>query len=181
MCSWQPTHYSCKVLKYNYSSEDDADQDESVVHVGDAILTSLRQEVASALATLTDRSWSGTAAAFPCPLCPFRSFDRKLRLIAHVRTFHDALHQYCCSGTKQLKIVAALYDSDQMKCVSSVSFLTRSAVILRKTVQPSLDPSCNFVDKLIGLVLTSSGPEYRSVHRLASLPSSMQAFDCLKQ
>jgi hypothetical protein len=42
-----------------------------------------------------------------CRLCPFRGFSQRDRLLHHVVTYHTELKQYCCSGTKQLKALAA--------------------------------------------------------------------------
>jgi len=43
---------------------------------------------------------------YKCELCPFRTFDRKSRLMDHVSGYHHAQCQYVCSGTKQLKVLS---------------------------------------------------------------------------
>jgi len=43
---------------------------------------------------------------YKCELCPFRTFDRKSRLVDHVSGYHNAQCQYVCSGTKQLKVLS---------------------------------------------------------------------------
>lgn len=40
-----------------------------------------------------------------CRLCPFRGFAQRDRLRDHVVTYHTERKQFCCSGTKQLKVV----------------------------------------------------------------------------
>ena len=98
--------------------------------------------------------------AFRCTLCPFRSFNRLTQLADHVEHYHTAENQFVCSGTKQLKIILAIYESDCVKREHGCDFLFRSSLLLRSQVQPLLPSKNNHIDKAIRLVFTSAGPVY---------------------
>ena len=79
----------------------------------------------------------------------------------HLLHYHDRAHQYVCSGTKQLKVIAALWDHDTMIGSEGHSgYLRRSADILRKSLVPGLSADVNAIDKQIRLAFTKDGPVY---------------------
>ena len=65
-----------------------------------------------------------------------------------------------CSGTKQLKLLCALFDYDQVDCVPGSNYLHCSAVILAETIMPPLRSEINEIDRHIRLVLTEEGPAF---------------------
>lgn len=113
---------------------------------------------------------------YACPLCPFRRFARKSRLVQHIRVHHTARRQYVCSGTKQMKVVAALFDDDRLIGRPLKNhFLERSAAILRRSVQPPLSGRDNPIDKRIRLCLEGDGPHYRALEAIADDPAYRRA------
>ena len=96
-----------------------------------------------------------------CPACPFRMFNRKDQLRTHMQRHHTRKQQFCCSGTKQLRIVLALHDADQLLGkTKETNYLQRSAELLRASVKPNLSPSRNAIDRNIRLLLDSHGPRF---------------------
>jgi hypothetical protein len=78
----------------------------------------------------------------------------------HVAVHHCQRKQYVCSGTKQLRIILALYDADCMLRQQEFEYLHRSACLLRQQVWPELNAARTSIDKEIRLLLTCSGPKY---------------------
>jgi hypothetical protein len=138
--------------------------DESVVHVGDSILRMLQEEVADALRALKKRQkGSACDTSSRCALCPFRVFcggGHKGRLQTHIQQYHTAGVQYCCSGTKQIKIIASLHDHDVSTGKPKGQYLRRSAEILHSSVKPTPPESVNAIDAHIPLVFTDAGPQF---------------------
>ena len=98
-----------------------------------------------------------------CPLCPFRRFLRGDRLLRHVELHHVARCQFVCSGTKQMRVVAALYDNDVLTGRELRSrYLERSASIIARSVVPPLSGAQNRIDKLVRLCLEDDGPHLRN-------------------
>ncbi|CAE7704017.1 unnamed protein product, partial [Symbiodinium necroappetens] len=100
-----------RIMLLQESSDDEGgdpeeELDESLVQVSDTLLRSMELEVSRQLKT--------TSSAKKCPFCPFRTFQKNSRVQSHVRRYHAVGRQFVCSGTKQLKIVAALFDDDQI-------------------------------------------------------------------
>ncbi len=141
--------------------------DEGTVNPGDALLILLGNEVSEFSRDLRKDRPKTKRSNFSCSLCPFRDFKTKRRLQAHVKNYHDRRHQYTCSGTKQLKIITALYDDD---CISAItkkaSYLARSAALLRNVVKPPVPGNVNIIDKHLRLVLSADGPTYANVRRV---------------
>ena len=137
---------------------------EGEVRPGSQLMQALEKEVAETRGSLRPGQLRGCGLARSCPLCPFRSFGFKQlgRLQDHMAKHHTQQKQFCPSGTKQLKLVLALYDNDQL-CgrQGAASYLARSAAILRTTVKPPIPATILRIDKIIRLVLTEHGPEYR--------------------
>ena len=101
------------------------------------------------------------ATTIRCPACPFRMFKRRDQLRTHMQRHHTQKQQFCCSGTKQLRIVLALHDADQLLGkTKQTNYLQRSAVLLRASVKPNLSRSRNSIDRNIRLLLDSKGPRF---------------------
>ena len=138
--------------------------DESVIRVGDELLCLLKREVEQNRRLFSKRAHTSDNARAPCPMCPFRAFQRKDRLLEHLNHKHCEGRQYVCSGTKQVKVIAALYDDDRLSGDQLRSqYLARSAALLREHVQPPLPDNHNDIDKQIRLVLSEKGPIYVNV------------------
>ena len=90
----------------------DVIEDDAVINVGDQLLSLLEAEVNRTLETLSKRTRASSQTRFDCNFCPFRSFREKGRLVTHLRLHHTRREQYCCSGTKQVKVITALWDND---------------------------------------------------------------------
>ena len=128
----------------------DTEENEAIVHVGDELLDLLRQEVSRAIKS--PKLVSGGSRS-RCPLCPFRSFT-KGRWSAwgkHIHDHHDERHQFCASGTKQIKVILCLFDHDRLTGVKGSNYLVRSAEIMRRSVNPELPANCNGIDRHIRL------------------------------
>jgi hypothetical protein len=165
---------SLSILNYDAdSSDDDAcdlnqlnathPDDESVVVVGDKLLSLLRNEVkqVSKLRKFTPPDH--------CPFCPWRRFQHRAdRVRHHISTYHVASTQYCCSGTKQIKIIIALYDNDVFLQQAPCNLLRRSAAILRQSVHPGLDSSRNDIDRYIRLVIDNNGVNFVNAESVVS-------------
>ncbi|MBE0526884.1 MAG: hypothetical protein IH631_08070, partial [Candidatus Thorarchaeota archaeon] len=134
--------------------------DESVVIVGDKLSAYLKTEVKNVHEMRT------FSPSDQCPLCPWRRFPHAwsgtsaTRLRSHVARYHVPKTQYCCSGTKQLKVVMSLYDNDVLLQQAPCNLLQRSATILRKTVVPGLDHSQNHIDRHIRCILDGKGVKF---------------------
>ena len=131
--------------------------------VSDGILTMLCQETKEVLEDPRKMS-SRVDGRRLCPLCPFRSFAQLRQLRTHVEKHHVESNQYVCSGTKQIKVILALYDHAASSQMPACDLLQKSASLLRSTVTPPLNHRINHVDKHIRLVLDAAGPRY--VNRL---------------
>ena len=117
--------------EYASCGEEGEDDDGApvTVTVGDTLLALLKQEKD---AVATSCTFPSHGRKFRCPLCPFRAFQSPERARVHVRTYHNARCQHCCSGTKQLRCALALFDHDQiMGGGLRASYLRRSAEHIR--------------------------------------------------
>ena len=134
--------------------------DEAIVVVGDKLLALLKSEVA-ATKRLTKFS-----PVDRCPLCPFRRFPHRFagasatRVRQHMTTYHVPSTQFCCSGTKQLKVVIALYDNDILMRQVPCKLLSRSAEIVRNTVFPEIQSNIMIIDKLLRVVFDHDGIKF---------------------
>eukprot|EP00438_Fugacium_kawagutii_P027022 Skav232520 [mRNA] locus=scaffold1096:926666:934699:- [translate_table: standard] len=126
----------------------------------DTLRDSLEEEVNSYMAEIQAGNIRKMSQRFICALCPFRSFQRLDQLREHVRKHHVAKHQFVCSGTKQMKVILALHDADCVKRLCGEDFLFRSALLLRKQVQPPLNNAQTNIDKAIRLLFGKEGPVY---------------------
>ncbi len=143
----------------------DDDDEERKVRVGDELLLLLKTEVDDLINRLRSTVTTKREGKLVCPLCPFRAFagSHKQRLISHVHRYHVESRQFCCSGTKQMKVVLALHDSDGIAQRGGSGYLTRSAAILRASIAPPLSSTVNHIDRDIRLVLTAGGPKYMNI------------------
>eukprot|EP00435_Cladocopium_sp_Y103_P028911 s785_g7.t1 len=130
-------------------------EDGAVVITDSVLLGSLAKEVSD---HIRQGQFVQVMNKYSCPLCPWRSFQSPSRVKEHLSKYHVAKNQYCCSGTKQLKCVLSLHDSDMIAGARHGKYLLRSAQVLREQVQPPLPSSVNWIDKSIRLVLDSTGP-----------------------
>ena len=103
-----------------------------------------------------------------CCFCPFRKFQKPVRVRHHIARYHVQAKQFVCSGAKQLKVVAALLDYDQMRGVSSSTYLQKSAALLRDSIGCAITSQQNDIDRRVRLVLTGEGPVYRSLSSLGT-------------
>ncbi|CAE7796366.1 unnamed protein product [Symbiodinium sp. CCMP2592] len=149
-CLTQPADSSLQESSDDEGGDPEAELDESLVQVSNTLLRSMELEVSRQLET--------TSNTKKCPFCPFRTFQKNSRAQSHVRRYHTEGRQFVCSGTKQLKIVAALFDDDQISGSPGGKYLERSACILRQSIVPGLSVSQNEIDRYIRLVLTADGP-----------------------
>ena len=141
--------------------------DENVPVFNDHILESLEKETNDVSNDLQKKSMRCEGRR-QCPLCPFRSFTQLRLLRTHITKHHVKHNQYVCSGTKQVKVILALYDhaaSSQSKCTE---LLQESAAVLRQTIQPPLQCQHNNIDKQIRLIFDATGPKYVNVSNIGS-------------
>ena len=165
-------------------SEEDASQDAEEVHAvegpnklsfdednvpifNDNILECLKNETSDVFNDLQKKSMRREGRRH-CPLCPFRSFTQLRLLRTHIAKHHTNQNQYACSGTKQVKVILALYDHAASSQTVSANLLQGSAAILRQTVQPPLQGNHNSIDKQIRLVFDAAGPKYVNVSNIGS-------------
>ena len=131
---------------------------QSQVAVGDALLNALKAEVARTIAMINQKQ--AFCANGRCPLCPFRRFDRRARLVDRLKRYHTFAWQYCPGGTKQMRVIQALFDHKQIAGdVSGISFLADAACLIRSSAK-IVTLAQNNVDRHIRLVLTDKGPVY---------------------
>ena len=126
--------------------------EDGTIEISSFLLSLLKDEVAGEM-----RRPSGQ---MNCPFCPFRRFARADRKQRHISTYHTVSRQYVCSGTKQLKLLCALFDYDQVACLPGKDYLRRSALMMADTVAPPLRSKLNEIDRHIRLVLTEEGPAF---------------------
>ena len=135
----------------------------------DVIRDSLEEEVTSFRAEIGHSNIRAVDGVFRCTLCPFRAFKRMGQLADHVRSYHVVENQFVCPGTKQMKVILALHDSDCVQRVRGQDFLSRSALALRSHIDPPLPPTSNHIDKLIRLSFSADGPRYVNKASLLTL------------
>lgn len=130
--------------------------DSGAVVVEDMLL----QKFAAEVVEVKDKvSFMAAKSSIRCPLCPFRAFNRRENLQNHLRRHHSRKQQYCCSGTKQLRIALAFHDVDQLRRRSGKNYLRRAAEYLRNAIRPTLSPHHNAIDKHVRLLLDATGPK----------------------
>ncbi|CAJ1435860.1 unnamed protein product, partial [Effrenium voratum] len=127
------------------------------VTVDTDLLTMLEAEVVD-VDSASNGDLPRMGSQYRCPACPWRTFTRPARVKAHVRRYHKKHKQFVASGTKQIRILMCLHDSDQLLGRMRQRYLQRSASLLRSQVKPALSPTVNAIDRQIRMVLHKSGP-----------------------
>ena len=130
--------------------------------VSDNILEYMKKEVQEVTENLRS-SYLKVDGRRGCPFCPFRSFACLRYLRTHVAKYHCAERQFIAAGTKQVKVVLALYDHAASSQAVPQALLRESAALLRNMIEPPLPHSINNIDKQIRLVFDGSGPAYVNV------------------
>ena len=142
-------------------SEAEARLDEFAVLPAARLVAVLQKEVSDTRYRVAVLERGGVT--FPCPLCPFRSFVRRDRLVEHLQAYHvRSPYIFCPSGTKQFKMVMALWDHDNItNAPLQRNYLARAAATMRRTVVPNLGPKAmsQRVDKLTRLLMRRDGPK----------------------
>lgn len=128
--------------------------DHGLVLTDQTLLLDLAKEVSS---MVEKQCFKKTAQGFACPCCPWRCFRTSGRVKEHLSKYRAEKNQYCCSGTKQLKCILSLHDSDMISGARCGNYLHRSSALLRDQVHPPLPSTNNSIDKNIRLVLDSGG------------------------
>ena len=81
-----------------------------------------------------------------------------------MRKHHVVSKRYVASGTKQLRILVAIYDDDATRNAKhEAKYLRRSADLLRAQVKPGASSRCNAIDKHIRMCMTRLGPCFMSL------------------
>ena len=161
ICSATGLGHRDGLLELKAGGDDGDDGVECDVEACDApelLLKALQAEVAAARKRLQDGMHTRR-----CPLCPFRSFTRSSRVAHHLDAYHTAKVNFCAGGSKQFRLVLALWDGDSAAGVdASDHYLARSSDIMRKTVKPHLDKGCMGIraDKGLRLLFSGNGPIY---------------------
>ncbi|OLP79865.1 hypothetical protein AK812_SmicGene39798 [Symbiodinium microadriaticum] len=75
-------------------------------------------------------------------------------------------NKFVASGTKQLRVIAAMYDDDAARQASHSKYMSRSAELLRSQVKPGVSSKKNVIDKDIRLCLTTKGPSFMSMQKI---------------
>ena len=133
--------------------------DDAQVTVEQELLAALEQEVAGDVRASKQKRLKADAHGwYRCPACPFRAFPRMERVGEHLQKYHTPKNHFVCSGTKQLRILLSIHDTDMILQRPRGRYLRRSADLLRKSVQPALARSKNSVDKNVRLLLRADGP-----------------------
>ena len=159
-------------------SEQAASEDEAVVSVDVHLHSLLEREVRAAVNAVSNVKYSEVkrCGRIRCALCPFRSFTAskthyKQSLLDHTSTYHNHSKTkggmpFVASGSKQAKLIRALYDRDRTVDCHHGSYLQRSSSIMRVSIEPPLSDSVNAIDKQISLVLDADGPRFANHKRV---------------
>ncbi len=79
----------------------------------------------------------------------------------HLQRNHTSRSTWGASGTKQMKVILAVYDSDTFNQCKQYNYLHRSALLMRASIGKSLHESNNReFDRSIVLLLDGDGPKY---------------------
>ncbi|CAE7603156.1 unnamed protein product [Symbiodinium natans] len=96
------------------------------------LLDDMKAEIEEFLASGSSHCLVRTKQGLRCPFCPWRCFRCESRVLQHVRDHHASQRQYCCSGTKQVRVILALHDADMISGVRDGAYVQRSASLLRE-------------------------------------------------
>ena len=141
-------------------------QNDGEVDVGAELRRLLCDEVTAAIRATQARAGN----LFPptvCPCCPWRQFERRRCLVEHLQHQHTEAKRFCPAGTKQLRVVVALYDHDRLHDrTPQPTFLARASELLRKTVKGNMPRNRSFIDKSLRCVFHSDGPEFVNIRSI---------------
>ncbi|CAJ1441782.1 unnamed protein product [Effrenium voratum] len=140
---------------------------DGVVTVDAVLLQELRQEVLTCIARAGRGSLKCVGGMYRCPACPFRAFRDCSRVAQHLRRYHTEKQRFCCSGTKQLRVLLSIHDTDMLAESRGGRYLERSAKVIRELVKPGLPIKNNNIDRGFRLVLDAGGPTLMNVAVLA--------------
>ncbi|CAE7235509.1 unnamed protein product, partial [Symbiodinium sp. KB8] len=159
-----------QILSSDSDEGEDHDQtwldDTAQVVVDTSLLAQLENEVEDFLRASSKKD---SKANLRCPFCPWRRLRGHDRVRDHVRKYHTATKQFCCSGTKQLRVVLSLHDTDMFACVKGTSYLRRSADLIRSQVCEAPSTTANEIDRHVRLILDGSGPRFVAVSEMSHL------------
>ena len=141
------------------------DSGDADVQVGQHLRDLLEQEVKDATRRLEQQKGQSFGSQV-CPLCPWRRFEKRSYLFTHITKHHSVGKRFVASGTKQLRIIAAMYDDDAARQASHGNYISRSAELLRSHVRPGVSSKKNVIDKDIRLCLTTKGPSFMSMQKI---------------
>ena len=96
------------------------------------LIASMEQEVTELMCDEKKHCFEQTRQGLRCPFCPWRCFRRARFVLQHIQKRHTSKKQYCSSGTKQLKVVLALHDTDVIAGLPKRGYLRESAELLRQ-------------------------------------------------
>ena len=150
------------------------DGDESVVHVNRELRRILQAEVEEALAAVEASRGKHTRGIARCPFCPCKAFNpgmkQRSQLTRHLRNKHlydpkrhsddGSCRHNVASGTKQLKLICALFDDDALRSVLRTDYLRHSADFLRALcpVWQRVRKHDTDIDRFLCLCLDRTGP-----------------------
>ena len=126
---------------------------EEAIDVSVQLPASLSREVSAYMSRLENAAGK-VFTRNKCQLCPWRTFERRAHLLAHVRKHHVEKKRWCASGTKQLRIVVSLYDNDavrQRDC--SDTYLARSAQYIQDHVKPGASQKSSLAEEYKAYIL----------------------------
>ena len=141
-------------------------KDETKVYVHEKLFNILKSEWQNPIDSIASIELSAISEykMIRCDLCPFRKFcaypknfrrDISLHLQRHnIKTGHTSTHPFVISGTKQWRLVCALYDHYTLIGEVPVNLLQKTALIIRNGVKPGLRGNTN----CICLLYTSQSP-----------------------
>ncbi|CAK0847180.1 unnamed protein product, partial [Prorocentrum cordatum] len=118
--------------------------DEGTVDVRSELLRALKAEVDAAKAVMRN---------LLTHLCNYHNPEKKSQRFGERQT---GFGNYVASGTKQMEMIFAMFDSDRCQGKSQGRYPERSAQMLRESVKPAL--TCLRIDRGIRLLLDGAGP-----------------------
>ena len=120
---------------------------DGAVTVDAALLQELRQEVLTRVARAGRGSLKCVGGMYRCPACRFRAFRDCSRVAQHLRCYHTEKQRFCCSGTKQLRALLSIHDTDMLAESRGGRYLERSEKVIRELVKPELPIKNNNIDR----------------------------------
>ena len=137
--------------------QQDDDNDESITRVGDELLALLKKEVTTFLQDPAEHV--GKQGCRACPFCPFREWPkgRIARLVDHVRNYHSERKQFVASARSNSKWLFLCTISTKPWGRPRANYLSRSAAMIRRTVDPPLQSNIMDIDRYIRLVFNRTG------------------------